>query len=103
MGQAKNPLCGDSLNVVLDIDNQDGALRIVRASFDGFGCSLCMATADLVMEYIEGRRVAEAREVAAGLDARRLSLLWGGLEVAPVREQCLTLAARTLNDMLQDS
>ena len=53
-----NPLCGDHIRVELQVDENN----IVQAAvFDGHGCAISQAAADLLMEMVEGKPLAEIR------------------------------------------
>ncbi len=61
-----NPLCGDRLHLMLDVDEHD----VVRdIGFDGAGCAISMASASLLTEAVLGlpREAALAQHVAAVL------------------------------------
>lgn len=72
-----NPFCGDALEVRVVRGEADGAPMVARAAFDGYACSLCAATADLVMEHVTGMRVEDAER----LTVDDVLALWGGLQV----------------------
>ena len=50
-----NPLCGD--RVALDLGVVEG--RIVEVRFDGRGCALCLGSASILTEAVQGRRLDE--------------------------------------------
>lgn len=54
-----NPLCGD--RVSLEARIQSG--EITEARFDGRGCALCLGSASILTEMIEGRTLDELRTV----------------------------------------
>lgn len=67
-----NPLCGDDLSVELDV--ADDFIRAIR--FHGQGCAICVASASMMSEAVQGRTVAAARE----LQQRFRSVLTGERE-----------------------
>ena len=77
-----NPFCGDALEVRVVRGEADGAPMVARAAFDGYACSLCAATADLVMEHVTGMRVEDAER----LTVDDVLALWGGLQVGRTRK-----------------
>lgn len=83
-----NPLCGDHIEVTLRVDG-DG--RVVEAAFDGRGCAISQASADLLMETVIGKNV---EEVKALNKQDVLDLL--GIELGPVRLKCALLALKVL-------
>lgn len=93
----ENPFCGDELEVRLVL-RRDGAGEWVveRAAFDGYGCTLCLAAADVVMEHLTGLPVKRA----AVVDFEDTCRLLGGLEVGRTRRGCVDLAARVVASAL---
>lgn len=82
-----NPFCGDALEVRVALERRAGGLAVARASFDGYACSLCAASADVLMERVEGMRVSEAEALAF----EDVLGLWEGLEVGRTRRGCVEL------------
>jgi NifU-like protein involved in Fe-S cluster formation len=98
-GAEENPFCGDELEVRLALHRSEtGEWRIAQAAFDGYGCTLCLAAADAVMEYITGRMVKEVEL----LSFEETCLLLGGLEVGRTRKGCVDLAVRAVHAALSD-
>jgi nitrogen fixation NifU-like protein len=56
-GSATNPRCGDIVTMYAQVD----AERLVRVTFDGGGCTISQAAADLTAELAEGQAVAAVR------------------------------------------
>ena len=56
-----NPLCGDKLNVYLQLDND----RISDVAFEGSGCAISVASASMMTEAVCGQSVAAASELVA--------------------------------------
>ena len=83
-----NPLCGDHIRIDLRVD-ADG--HVIEAAFDGHGCAISQASADLLLESIEGKSLDEIK--ALGKDDL-LELL--GLELGPVRLKCALLSLKVL-------
>lgn len=88
---ARNPLCGDQIQLQLLIDNG----RIRQAWFDGRGCAISQASASMLCEFLEDRNLATAGELQS---QEMLSLL--GVPVSPVRQRCVLLAYQALLKML---
>ncbi len=57
-----NPLCGDRCTVRVRFGDMGG---IARAAFEGRGCAISMASADLMAEAVQGRGADEVRRLAA--------------------------------------
>ncbi len=93
----ENPFCGDELEVRLALRcDEAGEWVVERAAFDGYGCTLCVAAADVVMEHVVGLPVAEAAQV----DFDATCALIGGLEVGRTRRGCVDLVSRVVRAAL---
>jgi len=105
--EGHNPLCGDRVTVYLHVEGD----RVQGISFSGAGCAISTASASLMTEALQGRTVAEARELfhrfhdlltqgtgdAASLG--KLTVL-AGVREYPIRVKCATLAWHTLQAAL---
>ncbi len=87
----ENPLCGDHVVVYLKFDPQGRA----QARFEGEGCAISMAAADLLMEYASGKTEAELRQISKD-DV--LALV--GLSLSPARLKCALLPYKALKAAL---
>jgi len=83
-----NPLCGDHIQIDLRVDP---AGRVMDARFDGKGCAISQASADLLVESILGKSL---EEVKALTKQDVLDLL--GIELGPVRLKCALLSLKVL-------
>lgn len=83
-----NPLCGDRIriDVRMDADN-----RIGEAAFEGVGCAISQASADMLLEAIMGKTLDEVK--ALGKEDI-LGIL--GIELGPVRLKCALLSLKVL-------
>lgn len=59
LGRATNPRCGDEITLFVQL--QDG--MIARALWDGHGCTISQAAADVVAELADGSHVSDARRL----------------------------------------
>jgi nitrogen fixation NifU-like protein len=84
----ENPLCGDHIEITLRVDGQG---RITQAAFDGHGCAISQASADLLIESIHGKTL---EEVKAMTKDDVLDLL--GIQLGPVRLKCALLSLKVL-------
>ena len=84
----ENPLCGDHIRVDLRVDENG---RVTQASFDGHGCAISQASADLLMEAIQGKQLDEIKQIAK---EDVLDML--GIELGPVRLKCALLSLKVL-------
>ncbi|OGO28168.1 MAG: SUF system NifU family Fe-S cluster assembly protein [Chloroflexi bacterium RBG_16_54_18] len=83
-----NPLCGDHIRIDLRLDGDD---RVAEAAFDGKGCAISQASADLLVESVIGKTMDEVRAMTR---EDLLELL--GLELGPVRIKCALLSLKVL-------
>lgn len=83
-----NPLCGDHIEVTLRVD---GGSCVIEAAFDGKGCAISLASADLLMESIVGKTLDEVKALTK---QDVLDLL--GIELGPVRLKCALLSLKVL-------
>lgn len=83
-----NPLCGDHIQIDLRVAD-DG--KITDARFDGHGCAISQASADLLIESIIGRSLDD---VKAMKKQDILDLL--GIDLGPVRLKCALLSLKVL-------
>jgi nitrogen fixation NifU-like protein len=83
-----NPLCGDHIRVDLRVDSDN---RVSEAVFDGHGCAISQASADLLIESIHGKTLEEIKALSK---EDLLGLL--GLELGPVRLKCALLSLKVL-------
>ena len=108
--QGINPSCGDDINLQLRIEDD----IITDASFNGSGCAISQASADIMLDMIIGKPVEEAQR----LSALFLKMIRGGcspeeieeLEEAgalsdishmPARVKCAVLGWHTMEEMLK--
>ncbi len=83
-----NPLCGDHIRIDLRLDKQG---RVAEASFDGHGCAISQASADLLVESVLGKTLDEVR-----LLSKEDVLEMLGIELGPVRLKCALLSLKVL-------
>ena len=55
-----NPSCGD--DIILQLKVEDG--QVVDGAFEGSGCAISQASADIMLDMIIGRSVDEAKDLA---------------------------------------
>lgn len=83
-----NPLCGDHIEITLQTA-ADGTVKDAR--FDGHGCAISQASADLLIESIIGKPLEEVKQLNK---EHILDLL--GIELGPVRLKCALLSLKVL-------
>jgi nitrogen fixation NifU-like protein len=95
-----NPLCGDEINVFLNVSNQ----TIEALQFTGAGCAISIASASLMSEELSGKTITEAEatfrsflkmltdsESPSENNIGKLQVL-SGVKYYPIRIKCATLA-----------
>ena len=83
-----NPLCGDHIQIDLRVD-ADG--NVADARFDGHGCAISQASADLLIESIIGKSLEEVKKLN-----KESILEFLGIELGPVRLKCALLSLKVL-------
>jgi nitrogen fixation protein NifU and related proteins len=84
----ENPLCGDHIRVDLRLDESG---KVKEAAFSGHGCAISQASADLLLESIQGKSLEEIKMLTK---QDVLDLL--GIELTPVRLKCALLSLKVL-------
>jgi nitrogen fixation NifU-like protein len=82
----ENPLCGDFIHIDL-VTDKDG--KVTDAKFDGHGCAISMASADMLMEALIGKTLDEVKQLSK---QDILDML--GIELSPVRLKCALLSLK---------
>jgi nitrogen fixation NifU-like protein len=83
-----NPLCGDHIRIDIRVDGNN---RVSEVAFDGHGCAISQASADLLAESIVGKSIDEVKKITK---QDVLDLL--GIELGPVRLKCALLSLKVL-------
>lgn len=84
----ENPLCGDQIKIDLRVDENG---KITEAAFDGHGCAISQASADLLLESIIGKSTEDIKKLTK---SDILEML--GIELGPVRLKCALLPLKIL-------
>jgi nitrogen fixation NifU-like protein len=104
--EGHNALCGDRLCLYLKVE--DGRIRQLR--FTGSGCAICIASASLMGDSVEGKSEAEVMALfdavhallTVGNDAESAQLgklaALSGVRQFPARVKCASLAWNTLRE-----
>ena len=106
--EGHNPLCGDRLDLFLNVESD----RIADIGFQGSGCAISRASASLMTDAIKGSSIADALALFERFhrmvttppgedveDLGKLSVL-AGVRQFPVRVKCASLAWHTLKAAL---
>jgi len=83
-----NPLCGDHIEITIRLNGNN---KVTEAAFDGKGCAISQASADLLVESIHGKSLDEVKAMKKD-DV--LELL--GIDLGPVRLKCALLSLKVL-------
>jgi nitrogen fixation NifU-like protein len=83
-----NPLCGDHIEITLRLDEIG---NVKEALFDGHGCAISQASADLLMESIIGKPLDEVKQLKKDDILEML-----GIDLGPVRLKCALLSLKVL-------
>lgn len=92
VGKAGNPVCGDIMNLYIQVDND----RIVDARFKTFGCGAAIATGSMVTQMIKGKTLNEALEISNRAVVEALDGL------PPIKMHCSVLAEAALKSAIDD-
>ncbi len=107
-----NPSCGDTIELTVQLN--DAGDRIEDVKFEGEGCAIAMASADLMAEAMRGKSIDEALEMVRRFQSmmqgnaefpteqRKLNVMQG-VSQFPVRIKCATLTWHTLKAALEAS
>ncbi|MDP2291554.1 MAG: SUF system NifU family Fe-S cluster assembly protein [Actinomycetota bacterium] len=113
-----NPLCGDEIDVYLQVEND----MVVDVKVGGQGCSISQSSASMMSQAVKGKPIAEVRALVRRFkgmmsipdeDGNPIepdpNVKLGDLEALqgvvkfPVRIKCATLSWNTLLDALEQS
>ena len=110
-----NPLCGDEIEVYVDV--VDGIVTDIKVG--GQGCSISQSSASMMSQAVKGKSIAEVRALVHRFrsmmsieevdEALTANVKLGDLEALqgvvkfPVRIKCAVLAWNTLTDALSRS
>ena len=86
--ELKNASCGDKIFVQLKIRNG----VIVDGKFEGVGCAIALASADLMIDVVRGKTIAQAKDKMGEAIALKI------VERMPARAKCAELAWRVFSD-----
>ncbi len=109
VSEQHNRTCGDHVKVFAEYTPESKGLF----SFTGAGCSLCLASASLMLELIQGKSREDVRQVRdefyslweKGLSEEHKIDTWmalEGLRAYPVRSRCVKLAWQALDEILDN-
>jgi len=87
-----NPLCGDSIDIDMKIDDD----KVTDIKFHGKGCAICMACSSVLTEITKGKTLDEVRKINKNDILSEL-----GLEhLQAVRIKCALLSLKVVKSAL---
>jgi nitrogen fixation NifU-like protein len=86
--EENNPLCGDVIRIDIHVSDEN---VIDKVAFSGRGCAISQASASMLMEMLQGKTLAEAKEISKDDILEAL-----GIEIGPVRMKCALLSLKVL-------
>jgi nitrogen fixation NifU-like protein len=107
-----NPSCGDTIELTVHLNSAGDRIEDVR--FEGAGCAIAMASADLMAEAMQGKTVEQALQMVQRFqnmmhgkdefptELRKLNVMQG-VSQFPVRIKCATLTWHTLKAALEQA
>lgn len=105
-----NPSCGDTLELTVQLNDAGDTIEDVK--FEGEGCAIAMASADLMADALRGKPVDEALQMVQRFqrmmkgedefpkELRKLNVMQGVAQF-PVRIKCANLTWHTLKAALE--
>jgi len=107
-----NPSCGDTIELTVQLNDAGNTIEDVK--FEGEGCAIAMASADLMADALRGKQVQEALAMVQRFqgmmkgedefpkELRKLNVMQGVAQF-PVRIKCANLTWHTLKAALEAS
>jgi len=92
MGEAQNPVCGDTMRLFIKVESD----RIVDIKFLTFGCGAAIASSSLATEMIKGKTIEEALHISDEDIVKAL----GGLP--PSKVHCSVLSEMAIKAAVAD-
>jgi nitrogen fixation protein NifU and related proteins len=89
----KNPMCGDEINLSLEI--VDGVIK--DAKFIGSACFVSIVSSEFLLEHIIGKTISEIKEISKD-DLLKLI----NLDLTTSRIQCAMLVLNALQKAIKD-
>lgn len=107
-----NPSCGDTIELTVQLNETGDAIEDVK--FEGEGCAIAMASADLMADALRGKQVDEALAMVKRFqgmmkgedefpkELRKLNVMQGVAQF-PVRIKCANLSWHTIKAALENN
>jgi nitrogen fixation NifU-like protein len=92
VGEAQNPVCGDTMRLFIKVERN----RIIEAKSLAFGCGAAIASSSITTEILKGKTIEEALLISDQAIAEAL----GGLP--PAKIHCSVLAEKAIQAAVLD-
>ncbi len=105
-----NPSCGDTIDLTIQLSESGEMIQDVK--FEGEGCAIAMASADLMADAMRGKTLPQALDMVQQFqnmmkgeaefphELRKLNVMQGVAQF-PVRIKCATLTWHTLKAAIE--
>ena len=90
----ENPMCGDTIE--MDVVLDDAEETIEHVAFKGDGCAISQASASMLSQQLHGMDVDELQE----MDRDDITDMLG-VDISPMRVKCAVLAEKVAQDGLE--
>lgn len=94
VGKVGNPVCGDLMEIMINVDKPTDTIKDIR--FRTFGCGAAVATSSMVTELAKGKTLDDALKITRNDVAEELDGL------PPIKMHCSNLAADALHAAIKD-
>jgi nitrogen fixation NifU-like protein len=92
-GKSINSHCGDEIYVKITVSNN----LVTEAMYNGSGCSICLATADILIENILNKEIIDIKKIT---QPQLFELI--GMDEDSGRKRCATLSLEAITDALNN-
>jgi nitrogen fixation NifU-like protein len=90
----ENPMCGDTVEMDVRLDEDEETIEYV--AFRGDGCAISQASASMLSQKLAGMAIDELREMDRDDMTEML-----GVDISPMRVKCAVLAEKVAQDGLE--
>jgi nitrogen fixation NifU-like protein len=87
----ENPMCGDTIEMDVVLDDEEETIE--RVAFRGDGCAISQASASMLSEKLQGMAIDDLEE----LDRDDVTDMLG-VDISPMRVKCAVLAEKVAQD-----
>ncbi len=87
----ENPMCGDTIEIDVRLDENDEVIE--NLAFRGDGCAISQAAASMLSDMLIGNTVEELQEMDRDDMIEAL-----GVDISPMRVKCAVLAEKVAQD-----